>query len=65
MFFAERTDFISANREGLYSLVGYISLQFMGYGIGRFMLSNIITPFHLKSLSEGKPCKKELINNPE
>jgi phosphatidylinositol glycan class W len=47
MFYAERTDFISANREGLYSLVGYISLQFMGYGIGYCLLSNILDPSHL------------------
>jgi len=26
MFHAPRTDFISANREGVYSLIGYISL---------------------------------------
>jgi len=42
MFHAPRTDFISANREGVYSLVGYISLQLIGTGFGRFILADMV-----------------------
>ena len=37
IFHAPRVDFISANREGLASLVGYLSLELIGIGIGNFI----------------------------
>lgn len=37
IFYAPRQDFISANREGIASLVGYLSLQMVGIGLGNFM----------------------------
>jgi glucosaminylphosphatidylinositol acyltransferase len=37
IFYAPRTDFLSANREGIASLVGYLSLQMIGIGFGNFM----------------------------
>ena len=36
IFHVSRTDFVSANREGLCSLVGYLALQFIGIGLGEW-----------------------------
>ena len=54
IFFAPRTDFVSANREGLFSLVGYISLQMIGIGIGNIFYKNLMTPEAIKLLKAGK-----------
>jgi len=37
VFYAPRTEFVSANREGILSLIGYFSLQLFGIGIGRLL----------------------------
>lgn len=37
IFHAPRVDFVSANREGIASLVGYFSLELIGIGLGNFM----------------------------
>ena len=50
VFFAERKDFISANREGLFSLIGYVSLQFIGIGLGRFVYTIMVDQAQVKSL---------------
>ena len=44
IFYAPRTDFISANREGIASLIGYFSLQLIGIGLGNFMYRQLMTP---------------------
>ena len=54
IFFAPRTDFISANREGILSVLGYFSLQIIGIGIGRLLYSEMLDPQHFKHLKEGK-----------
>ena len=61
MFHAPRNDFISGNREGLYSLVGYISLQFIGFGLGRFILSSVVDPEMTETLSTGGQLKEDCI----
>ena len=60
MFFAPREDFISGNREGIYSLIGYISLQLMGYGIGRFLLSRMVHPDHFDYLKANKKIPESI-----
>lgn len=55
IFYAPRYDFVSANREGLASLVGYLSLQLMGIGIGNFMYKQLLSKAELKALMSGKP----------
>lgn len=49
IFFAPRTDFISANREGISSLVGYISLQMIGIGLGNLLYKDIMTTEEIKT----------------
>ena len=58
VFFAPRTDFISANREGIFSVVGYFSLQIIGVGMGRLIYEEMIDPTHMKMLKEGKPLSE-------
>ena len=58
IFFAPRTDFISANREGLFSLVGYISMQMIGIGIGNIFYKSVMTQDEIKLLKAGKPIEK-------
>ena len=53
VFFAPRTDFVSANREGLVSVIGYFSLQLIGIGMGRFLYSQMLDPEVLKMLKKG------------
>jgi len=48
IFHAPREDFVSANREGLFSLVGYLSLQMIGIGIGNFMYKQLLTEEEIK-----------------
>ena len=50
---APRTDFISANREGLVSLSGYASIQLIGMAIGRDIYSILIKSD--KKLAKGGP----------
>jgi len=59
VFFAARTDFISANREGIVSLLGYFSLQMIGVGLGRMLLSDMMSPEELEALKSGKPVPKQ------
>ena len=54
MFTAPRINFISANREGLFSLVGYFSMQIIGIGLGRLLYEEMLDPSHLKALKAGK-----------
>ena len=54
VFTAPRIDFISANREGLFSLVGYFSMQIVGIGLGRLLYEEMLDPSHLKALKSGK-----------
>lgn len=48
IFYAPREDFVSANREGIASLVGYLSLQMIGIGIGNFMYKQLLSEAELK-----------------
>ena len=50
IFFAPRTEIISANREGIFSIVGYFSLQIIGIGLGRFLFCEMLSEQHLKHL---------------
>lgn len=59
IFYAPREDFISANREGIASLTGYLSLQLIGVGIGNFMYKQILTPGQIKLLRQGKEIAVE------
>ena len=43
VFYAPRVDFISANREGIASLVGYFSLELIGISIGDFVYKSLLT----------------------
>jgi phosphatidylinositol glycan class W len=43
IFYAPRVNFISSNREGIASLVGYLSLELIGIGIGDYMYSQLLT----------------------
>ena len=54
VFFAPRTDFFSANREGLLSIVGYFSMQLIGIGLGRLLYYEMLDPVHFKILKAGK-----------
>ena len=54
IFYAPRTDFWSANREGICSLVGYISLQLIGIGLGNFIYKQLLTAVQIKQLQRGK-----------
>lgn len=53
---APRTDFISANKEGLISLAGYISIQLIGMGIGRDIYQTLVfeEPTKLKETMKTK-----------
>lgn len=44
IFTAERTDFFSSNREGIYSFVGYLGIFLAGQGIGLEVLRRDIDP---------------------
>jgi len=50
VFYAPRTDIVSANREGLLSLIGYFSLLLFGIGIGRFIFFQMVEPELLDEL---------------
>ena len=43
IFYAPREDFVSANREGIASLVGYLSLNLIGIGIGDLTYRMVMT----------------------
>jgi GWT1 len=58
VFFAPRADIISANREGLLSLIGYFSLLLFGIAIGRFLFFEMLDPELLNELT-GKVETKE------
>lgn len=42
MMYAPRKDFISANKEGVLSLIGYFALQLFGMGVGRIIYSTLV-----------------------
>ncbi|GAB7351684.1 hypothetical protein MBLNU459_g2279t1 [Dothideomycetes sp. NU459] len=44
IFTAERTDFFSSNREGIYSFIGYLGIFLAGQGIGLEVLRRDIDP---------------------
>lgn len=44
IFSAERTDFFSSNREGIYSFIGYLGIFLAGQGIGLEVLRRDIDP---------------------
>ena len=50
IFYAPRNEFISANREGIASVVGYLSLQIIGIGLGNFMYKELLTAKEIKIL---------------
>ena len=54
VFYAPRIDFVSANREGLFSLIGYFSMQIVGIGLGRLLYEEMLDTSHLKQLKSGK-----------
>ena len=58
VFFAPRVDFISANREGIFSVVGYFALQIIGIGMGRLLYKQMLAPEHLDMLRKGKSLKE-------
>lgn len=45
IFTAERTDFFSSNREGIYSLIGYLAIFLAGQGIGMEALKRDVDAF--------------------
>lgn len=45
IFTAERTDFLSSNREGIYSLVGYLGIFLAGMGLGIEALKRDVDAF--------------------
>ena len=55
IFHAPRVDFISANREGLASLVGYFSLELIGIGIGNFIYRQLLSEDQIECLKQNKP----------
>ena len=59
IFYAPRTDFVSGNREGLLSLIGYFSLLLFGIGLGRFLFFEMIDPQLLSELmdNQSKPVE--------
>lgn len=59
VFYAPRQDFISANREGITTLIGYLSLQMIGVGLGNFMFKQILTSEQLKLLRQRKEIQVE------
>jgi phosphatidylinositol glycan class W len=54
VFHAPRTDFISGNREGICSIVGYFSMQLIGIGCGNFIYKDMLTEAELKEMMTGK-----------
>lgn len=54
VFNAPRTDFISGNREGICSLVGYFCLQLIGIGCGNFIYKDMLSEAELKEMITGK-----------
>jgi len=60
IFFAPRTDFVSANREGIFSLVGYVSLQMIGIGIGNILYKSTLSGEEIKLLKAGKPIEQNV-----
>ena len=57
-FFAPREDFISGNREGVFSCFSYLAIQLIGIGIGRLLYEDVIDPKHLKLLEGGKSANE-------
>lgn len=43
LLLSERVDFITANREGLFSLIGYFSIFLAGQSTGYYLLPSIVT----------------------
>lgn len=60
IFFAPRTDFMSGNREGIYTVVGYVALQLIGTAFGRLVLAAGVEPSHREKL-----VNNELIHDKE
>ena len=54
VFYAPRLDFVTANREGIFSLIGYFSMQMIGIGLGRLLYVEMLDPDHLKTLKARK-----------
>jgi phosphatidylinositol glycan class W len=46
IFFAPRVDFLSGNREGIYTVCGYVALQLIGTAFGRLVLASEVSPEH-------------------
>ena len=63
VFYAPRIDFVSANREGLFSLIGYFSMQIIGIGLGRLLYEEMLDPPHLKTLKAGNKDILPLFDN--
>jgi len=42
VWYAPRTDMISANKEGILSVAGYFAIQLIGIGIGSDIYSNLV-----------------------
>ena len=57
VFFAPRTDFFSANREGILSLIGHFSMQLIGVGMGRLLYMEMLDPRHFKALKANKTIR--------
>ena len=45
---------MTANREGIFSLVGYFAMQILGIGLGRQLYEEMLDENHLKTLKAKK-----------
>jgi phosphatidylinositol glycan class W len=60
IFYAPRLDMFSANREGFYSSIGYISLHLIGMTIGRQVFSTLyINDEEIKKFGEENIAKEQ------
>ena len=65
VFYAPRDDFLSANREGVFSIPGYLSIQFIGIGLGRFLYVQMVDKNEKKSLAAGKIHEEKEEHGPQ
>ncbi len=63
IFYGPRNDIISANREGIFSSAGYLSLALIGMTFGRMIYNELY--FQLKESEDEKKVKSEIRKNKE
>ncbi|KAH3686602.1 hypothetical protein WICPIJ_002401 [Wickerhamomyces pijperi] len=52
LLLGQRTDLFSANKEGIFSLIGYVAIFIAGQGVGCFVLPSVPTSGNLFSIGE-------------